>query len=69
MQIGDVVARNLLARMLATDPAKRPNVDQIMAHPFLSRKARVARLVGEEASFDVFLSYRVNVSRQFVGLF
>ena len=40
------------------DPKKRPNFDQILAHPFLSGQ-KVSRMVGESAEFDVFLSYRV----------
>jgi hypothetical protein len=45
--------------MLSKDPQHRPSLDRVLAHPFLSLK-RVARLVGERAKFDLFLSYRVN---------
>ena len=41
------------------DPSKRPDARHAFAHPFLSGK-RAARMVGEEAEYDVFLSYRVN---------
>ena len=29
-------AKNLINRILNLDPAKRPNIDQILDHPFLS---------------------------------
>jgi serine/threonine protein kinase/Leucine-rich repeat (LRR) protein len=51
-------ARNLLSLMLSKDPAKRPDAEHILTHPFLSGK-RPGRLQGEEPQFDVFLSYRV----------
>ena len=41
------------------DPSKRPDASHALAHPFLSGK-RAARMIGEEAEYDVFLSYRVN---------
>ena len=41
------------------DPSKRPDASHALVHPFLSEK-RAARMVGEEAEYDVFLSYRVN---------
>ena len=44
--------------MLSRDPASRPLLDRVLAHPFLSSK-KVARMVGEEAGYDVFISYRV----------
>ena len=37
---------------------RRPSASRVLAHPFLSGK-KAARMVGEEAAFDVFLSYRV----------
>ena len=55
----DPYARNLVSRLLMKDPSKRPNASHALAHPFLSGK-RVARMIGEEAEYDVFLSYRVN---------
>ena len=48
-----------MSRLLIKDPSKRPDASHALAHPFLSGK-RAARLVGEEAEYDVFLSYRVN---------
>jgi hypothetical protein len=53
-----LLARNLVAQMLNNDAAKRPNMNQVMAHPFFTGKT-AARMVGEDAEFDVFLSYRV----------
>ena len=41
------------------DPSKRPDASHALAHPFLSGK-KVARMIGEEAEYDVFLSYRVS---------
>jgi serine/threonine protein kinase/ankyrin repeat protein len=57
-RVGDQYARNLLAQMLHRDPLKRPSLTRVLAHPFLSGR-KVARLVGEKAKYDVFLSYRV----------
>ena len=58
-EIGDAVACNLISRLLHKDPRHRPTAEQVLAHPFLSGK-KSARLVGDEAEYDVFLSYRVN---------
>lgn len=57
-EVSNKLARNLLGRMLHPDPTLRPTCDQILYHPFITGK-RSSRLVGEEAKFDVFLSYRV----------
>jgi serine/threonine protein kinase/Leucine-rich repeat (LRR) protein len=57
--------RNLLSLMLSKSPSKRPSVKQILAHPFLSGQA-APRLVGQEAEFDVFISYRQNSDRRHV---
>ena len=56
--VKDPLARNLLHQMLTKPTVKRPSISRVLAHPFLS-SAKVARMVGETASFDVFLSYRV----------
>eukprot|EP01030_Chromulinospumella_sphaerica_P034287 gene34287-biopygen5045 len=56
--VEDPLARNLLSLMLMKDPTKRPSLARIFEHPFLTGK-QVARMVGEKAEFDVFLSYRV----------
>jgi serine/threonine protein kinase len=52
-------AVNLLSRMLHKDPKKRPSIDQILSHPFISGKP-AARMVGEAPANDVFISYRVS---------
>ena len=56
--IDDPVARNLLSQMLHKDPLLRPTIPRLLAHPFLSSKS-VARMIGDQAEYDVFLSYRV----------
>ena len=58
-KVADPQARNLVSRLLMKDPSKRPDVSHALAHPFFSGK-RAARMVGEEAEYDIFLSYRVN---------
>ena len=63
--IDDPIARNLLSQMLHKDPHLRPTIARILAHPFLSSKS-VARMIGDEAEFDVFLSYRVDSDKQHV---
>ena len=57
-KITDALAHNLLYRLLSKDSSKRPDIPHILVHPFLSNK-NVSRLVGEEAEYDVFISYRV----------
>ena len=52
-------AKNLISQLLNKDPTKRPTMKQVLMHPFLSMKS-TARMVGDKAEFDVFLSYRVN---------
>eukprot|EP01035_Chromulina_nebulosa_P069311 gene69311-biopygen14977 len=56
-EIVNIEARNLVAQMLTRNPLKRPQMSQVLAHPFLSGK-KATRLFGEVAEFDVFLSYR-----------
>ena len=58
-KVADTYARNLVSRLLMKDPSKRLDASHALAHPFLSGK-RAARMIGEEAEYDVFLSYRVN---------
>ena len=57
-RVADKRARNLLAQMLHKDPLMRPSLARVLMHPFLSGK-KVARLVGDKPTYDVFLSYRV----------
>jgi len=56
--IPDTIARNLVSQLLNKDPTKRPSMAHCMVHPFVTGKA-AARMAGEAAEFDVFLSYRV----------
>jgi hypothetical protein len=39
------LARNLIAQMLTKDPARRPLMNQVLAHPFFTGR-HTARLVG-----------------------
>jgi len=57
-EIQNMEARNLVSQMLTKDPMKRPRMAQVLDHPFLSGK-KAARMLGEVAEFDVFISYRV----------
>ena len=45
-KVHDRKARNLLSQMLSRDPLKRPSIDRILVHPFISGKS-VARMVGK----------------------
>ena len=65
-RITDRNARNLLGQILQKDPAKRPKLSRVLAHPFLSGK-KVARMVGEQAKWDVFIEYRVNSEAAFAA--
>jgi len=66
-KITNTLARNLVSQLLSKLPLKRPATDKILDHPFLSGK-KAARLVGEQAEFDVFLSYRVSSDAMHVEL-
>ena len=57
-KIDDSVARNLVSQMLNFDPSRRPSMEQLLMHPFFTGRS-VARMLGESAEFDVFISYRV----------
>jgi serine/threonine protein kinase len=57
-RIVDDTAKNLLNQLLMKDASKRPTIERILAHPFVSKKS-VSRMVGQAAEFDVFISYRV----------
>ena len=63
-RITDRLARNLLGQMLQKDPQKRPKLSRVLAHPFLSNK-KVDRMVGDQATWDVFISYRVDSEQDF----
>ena len=57
-KIDDAVARNLVSQMLNFDASRRPSMEQLLMHPFFTGRS-VARMLGESAEFDVFISYRV----------
>lgn len=57
-KIQNHLARNLVSQLLAGDSERRPSIDRVLSHPFLTGKAPT-RLPGQEAKYDVFLSYRV----------
>eukprot|EP01036_Dinobryon_divergens_P035886 gene35886-46585_t len=58
--IKDVQARNLISRLLSKDPLTRPDAAHVLAHPFVTGNKQTARMIGEEAQYDVFISYRVD---------
>ena len=43
--IDDLVARNLIAQMLNKDPTKRPTMDRILRHPFITNQSNPVSLV------------------------
>jgi serine/threonine protein kinase len=59
--IEDPLARNLVSQLLTKAIDKRPNMKQVLAHPFLSGRTP-PRMLGEEAEYDVFISYRYDMS-------
>lgn len=56
--VPDPLARNLVSQLLMKDPTRRPTMEQVLAHSFISGRA-APRMLGEEPEFDVFISYRV----------
>ena len=57
-KVKDKIARNLISQLLVKDPHKRANMSQVLAHPFITGR-KAARMIGQAAEFDVFISYRV----------
>ena len=55
--ISDLQARNLISQLLNKDPTRRPAMQEVLYHPFITGKA-TARMVGDDPEFDVFISYR-----------
>jgi serine/threonine protein kinase len=51
-------AKYLVYCMLSKEPEKRPAAVNLLAHPFFT-KAKVPRMIGQSAQYDIFLSYRV----------
>jgi serine/threonine protein kinase/NADH:ubiquinone oxidoreductase subunit 6 (subunit J) len=66
-KIEDPLARNMVSQLLTVDPHNRPSMAQLMLHPFITGNT-VARLIGQQADFDVFLSYRVASDSQHAQL-
>ena len=66
-QITNKNARNLVSLLLRKDPLKRLSTKYVLSHPFLTGKKPV-RLQGEQAYFDVFLSYRVDSDSDHVSM-
>ena len=62
-KIKNPLARNLLSIMLQRDPKRRPTIETVLKHPFLSfHRSRPTLVVGGETisrEYDVFISYRV----------
>jgi hypothetical protein len=57
---GDLVGRQLVSQLLDRDPKKRPpSMKHVLSHAFFTGKYPL-RLPGDDALFDVFLSYRVD---------
>jgi TIR domain/Protein kinase domain len=56
--IRDLQARNLVSQLLVKDPSKRLSAGNALFHPFLTGRP-ASRMVGQDADFDVFISYRV----------
>jgi serine/threonine protein kinase/Leucine-rich repeat (LRR) protein len=65
--VTDKYARNLLSLLLNADPLKRIGPERVTTHPFISGK-QPERMIGEEAKFDVFLSYRVDSDSDLVQM-
>jgi len=65
-KISDKNARNLCSQLLNFNPARRPaTMPHVLAHPFFTGHT-ASRLPGDEAEFDVFLSYRVDSDSEHV---
>ena len=56
-KIDNLLARNLVSRLLNKDPRKRPTASSILLHPFLC-DSTMTRTTSREKTYDVFLSYR-----------
>jgi len=63
--IENKLARNLVSMLLNKDPTKRPSASRALQHPFFTGKT-VTRLIGERATWDVFISYRADTDVEIV---
>ena len=61
--VRDLKARNLISLLLQKDPAKRLSMSRVLHHPFLTGKS-ITRMIGQEAEYDTFISYRVNSDKE-----
>ena len=61
--IENKLARNLVSMLLNKDPTKRPFASRALQHPFFTGKT-VTRLMGETATWDVFISYRADTDME-----
>ena len=57
--VTDRLARNMLSVLLMRDPSRRMSPRRALHHPFITGR-HATRLVGEDATWDVFISYRVD---------
>jgi serine/threonine protein kinase len=57
MQIKNKYAHNLIMQMLNKDPSKRPTLQSIRQHPFITNKLTVARLHGDKAEVSTVFFY------------
>ena len=56
--IENKLARNMVSMLLNKDPEKRLSASRLLQHPFFTGKSG-ARMMGDAATWDVFISYRV----------
>jgi len=61
--IRNKIARNFVSMLLNKDPEKRPSARRLLQHPYFTGKT-VTRLVGDDAKWDVFLSYRSDADEE-----
>ena len=66
-QIPNKLARNLVSLLLSKDRERRPTAQRALEHPFFTGKS-VTRLIGDRASWDVFISYRVDTDSEIARL-
>ena len=57
-KVTDRCAKNLLSLLLHREPTRRPRMCHVLSHPYLTRRTP-CRMVGDDADYDVFISYRV----------
>jgi len=65
--IENKTARNFVSILLNKDPEKRPSAQRLLHHPYFTGKT-VTRLVGDDAKWDVFISYRSDSDEEIARL-